>query len=113
MSTHAQLERAPLPVNDKEQILATLRDESAYLAAEYGVTRIGLFGSFAKGTGGDGSDIDLVVELEKPLGFRFMQLIEYLEKLLGREVDVLTPAGIEGIRVERVARDITENIVYV
>lgn len=100
-------------MHEKEQILATLRESFPYLAAEYGVQRIGLFGSFAKGTGGSESDVDLVVEFERPLGFKFMQLVEYLESLLGREVDVLTPAGIEAIRVERAAREITENIVYV
>jgi len=113
MTTHAQRDTESPQTNDKELILATLRENFPHLAAEYGVTRIGLFGSFAKGVGGAESDVDLVVEFEKPLGFRFMQLTEYLEALLGREVDVLTPAGIAGIRVERVARDIAENTVYV
>jgi predicted nucleotidyltransferase len=39
--------------------------------------------------------------------------VEYLENLLGRKVDVLTPAGIQGIRIERIAKSIAESTVYV
>ena len=84
-----------------------------YLAVEYGVSRIGLFGSFASQTADDDSDIDLLVEFHRPIGFRYMELVDYLEALLGREVDVLTPAGLQGIRVKRVADDINASIVYV
>jgi len=57
--------------------------------------------------------VDIIVEFEHPIGFKFFELVEYLEQLLGRKVDVLTPAGLQGIRVTRVAQDITESIVYV
>ncbi len=97
----------------REQILALLKQNQAYLSTEYGVKRIGLFGSYAKGHPGDESDVDIIVEFERPIGFRFVELAEYLEQLLGRDVDVLTPAGIQGIRIAHIARDITESIVYV
>ncbi len=84
-----------------------------YYVSEYGVKRIGLFGSYAKGTSTKGSDIDIVVEFEKPIGLKFMEFAQYLEDLLGTGVDILTPAGIESIRIDQVARDITESIVYV
>lgn len=96
----------------KEQILNSIQDQMPYLATEYGVARIGLFGSFATKTSDEKSDIDLLVEFHKPIGFRFMELVDYLEALLGREVDVLTPAGMQGIRVQRVADNINESIVY-
>jgi predicted nucleotidyltransferase len=54
-----------------------------------------------------------VVEFDRPIGFSFVELVEYLESLLGTQVDVLTPAGIQGIRIDRVARDIEESTVYV
>jgi len=59
------------------------------------------------------SDVDIVVEFERPIGFRFVELAEYLERLLDKSVDVLTPAGIQGIRIEQIAKSITESIVYV
>jgi predicted nucleotidyltransferase len=97
----------------KERITEVLRREYPYLVSEYGVRRIGLFGSFAKGTSSEASDVDIVVDFERPIGFRFIEFTEYLESLLGRNVDVLTPAGIQGIRIDRVARGIEESIVYV
>ena len=80
---------------------------------EYGVKRIGLFGSFASGTANEASDIDVIVEFQRPIGFKFIELVDYLERLLGREVDVLTPVGVQGIRVSEVASKITASVVYV
>jgi len=97
----------------REKIVNLLREKHPYLAAEFGVSKIGLFGSYIKGQPDEISDIDIVVEFERPLGFRFFELVDYLEELLGRKVDVLTPAGIQNIRIERIAKSITESIVYV
>jgi len=97
----------------KEEITEILRERFPSLASEYGVKRIGLFGSCARGTSSETSDVDVVVEFERPIGFRFVEFTEHLEGLLGRSVDVLTPGGIEGIRVDRVAKSIEESIVYV
>ena len=97
----------------KEQITDILRKQYPYLAAEYGVKRIGLFGSYAKGVPQEQSDIDLVVEFDSPIGLKFVEFTEYLEHLLGAPVDVLTPAGIQGIRNPHLAQNIQETIVYV
>jgi predicted nucleotidyltransferase len=96
-----------------EEISQLLRENYPYLATEYGVKRIGLFGSYAKEQADEESDVDIVVEFERPIGLKFVELAEHLERLLGRKVDVLTPAGIQGIRIPRVAKDITGSIVYV
>ena len=90
-----------------------LQEKHPYLTAEFGVSKIGLFGSYAKGHSNEASDVDIIVEFEHPIGFRFVELVDYLENLLGRKVDVLTPAGIQNIRIEQVARSITQSIVYV
>ncbi|HAY27795.1 MAG TPA: nucleotidyltransferase [Candidatus Accumulibacter sp.] len=97
----------------QERILELLRDQSAYLASEFGIRKMALFGSFAKGHPHEGSDIDLIVEFERPIGLRFVLLLEYLEQLLGRKVDVLTPAGLKEIRRKAVADSITESLVHV
>lgn len=97
----------------KEQALELLRENLSFLATEFGVKRIGLFGSYAKGTFTEHSDVDVIVEFERPIGFKFIELTEYLERLFGRKVDVLTPAGLDGIRVPQVAQNISESIVYV
>ena len=97
----------------KDEILEILRKNYFHLKTEYGVKRIGLFGSYAKGLATETSDVDVVVEFERPPGFKFIEFTEYLEFILNRKVDVLTLAGIQGIRIHSVAKSIAESIVYV
>jgi predicted nucleotidyltransferase len=97
----------------QQDILTLLRSHFPQLAADFSVSRIGVFGSFARGDFAETSDVYLVIEFDQPIGLRFVEMVEQLEQLLGRKVDVLTLAGIDGIRVKRVARDIAENIIYV
>ncbi len=98
---------------DREELVRLIRECYTYLAAEYGVKRIGIFGSYARGEPEEVSDVDLVVEFERWIGFRFVELVEYLDNLLGREVDVLTPTGIRGIRLPWVTEEIEQSIIYV
>ena len=97
----------------RAQIVRQLHEEQPYLAAEFGVHRMGLFGSHARGEADQASDVDLLVEFDQPLGFRFLELVDHLERVLGRRVDVLTPAGMQSIRVRQVAQDVREGIIYV
>ena len=97
----------------KEEITKILQENYPYMASEYGVKRLGFFGSYAKDMPTEASDVDIVVEFDRHIGFRFVEFTEYLESLLGKSVDVLTPAGIQGIRVDRIARSIEESMVYV
>lgn len=97
----------------QEKITNILSEKSGYLAETYGVKKIGLFGSYAKGTHTKASDIDIIVEFETPLGFKFMEFADYLEELLGKPVDVLTVGGLQGIRIPHIAQSIRESIVYV
>ncbi len=73
---------------NREEVMTLLRQHYPYLAAQYGVKKIGLFGSYARDQSDETSDVDIIVEFERPLGFRFVELAEYLEHLLG-----LRPAG--------------------
>ena len=97
----------------KEDIITLIKSSLPALRREYGVKRIGVFGSAVTGHLDDTSDIDLVVEFERPIGFKFLDLAEDLERLLGRKVDILTPDGMNSIRVPSVAENIRENTVYV
>ena len=93
--------------------MAILRDELPYFSSEYGVRRLGLFGSYAKEVQNEESDVDIIVEFERPIGLKFIELAEYIEKILGKKIDILTPDGIKGIRLGRVAKDVEKSIVYV
>jgi predicted nucleotidyltransferase len=98
---------------DKDEVISLLEKHSQFLLNEYGISRIGIFGSVVKGTMTEDSDLDIVVEFTRPIGFKFNRLVEYLENLFGRKVDVLTKEGIKNIRVKEVARNIERTLVYV
>lgn len=65
-----------------DETVRLLREKRDYLRSEYGVSRIGLFGSVASGTAKESSDVDIVLEFERPVGFRFVELADYLESPL-------------------------------
>ena len=96
-----------------DEVIGKIKSQYPYLSSEFGVKRIGVFGSVAKKADRDQSDIDLVVEFERPIGLKFMSLAEYMEKLFGKKVDILTKDGIRNIRVKRVSTDIEKDIIYV
>ena len=60
------------------------------LQKDFAVREIGLFGSFSDETNSDESDIDLLVELEKPIGWKFFSLELYLESIFKRKIDLVT-----------------------
>ena len=94
-------------------IVEILREQRAELR-RYGVDSIALFGSYAKETQTtSASDVDLLVEFSTPTYDNFVGLQEYLQGLLGRNVDILTPAGVESIRIPQVAEDIKRSLVHV
>ena len=79
---------------NKDFIKQTLVDNRKALR-KYGVKRIGLFGSYVRGTATAASDIDFLVELER-LTFRdYMGLALFLEDLFEKDVDLLTPISIK------------------
>ena len=81
-------------VLSKEFIKQTLVENRKTLQ-KYGVKRIGLFGSYVRGTATAGSDIDFLVELER-LTFRdYMGLAVFLEDLFKKDVDLVTPTSIK------------------
>jgi uncharacterized protein len=59
-----------------------------------GVVRLRLFGSFARDGANDESDIDLIVDLNRPMGLAFYQLEHELGVRLGRTVELVTEAGL-------------------
>jgi uncharacterized protein len=75
-------------LSSKDDVLQALRLMKDGLHADYGVTRIGVFGSVARGEAGDDSDVDVVVEMAPNL-FARAALKQALEARLGRPVDVI------------------------
>ncbi|RKX38471.1 MAG: nucleotidyltransferase [Thermotogae bacterium] len=98
----------------KREVIKLLRDNMDEIK-KFGVKRIGIFGSVTRNEAGEESDVDLVVEFERERGGMkdFVGLIDFLENLFGKEVDVLTPEGIESIRIKSVRERIKKELEYV
>lgn len=74
-----------------EEIRHTLTGLKNELSRKYKVKEIGIFGSWVSGGHNAKSDIDILVEFSEPVGFfAFLDLEEYLGKLLGVKVDLVT-----------------------
>ena len=99
----------PLAKKEIIKILEKHRD----VLLKYKVKRIGLFGSFVRGEQSLKSDIDFFVDFEEPSFDNFMGLSYFLEELFGRKVEILTPAGVESIRIDHVKEEIQRSIAYV
>jgi predicted nucleotidyltransferase len=82
-------------VQTKAEVLAAIRNHAARLR-DFGVRRCGLFGSFVREHGTPGSDVDVLVEFEagKKTFDNFMHLAFFLEDLLERPVDLVTPESL-------------------
>jgi uncharacterized protein len=78
------------------EVLERLRADRSSLD-RFGVRSIALFGSVARGEAGAGSDVDILVDYRadaRPDLFEFIDLKEHLEELVGRRVDLVTPAAL-------------------
>jgi predicted nucleotidyltransferase len=71
-----------------------------------GVKSLAVFGSVARGESNQASDIDVLVEFERPVGlFEFIRLKYFLENLTGCSVDLVTPDAIRLAMRENIARE--------
>jgi uncharacterized protein len=95
---------------DLSAVQTKIRPKLPFLREKYFVEKIGVFGSVARGDNTDKSDVDLLVNLEKPIGlFTFINLENYLAEILGKRVDLVTPKALKPI----VKDDILNEVVYV
>ena len=75
----------------RDEVIDTLRAHRETLAERFGVTSLALFGSYARGTASDSSDIDILVRFDGPATSKsYFGVQFYLEDLFGRPVDLVT-----------------------
>lgn len=93
-----------------DEISQTLHSHLDELRKDYAVAEIGVFGSFVRGEQREGSDVDLLVDFSRPVGFvAFLRLENRLREILGREVDLVTRKALK----PHIGRRILEEIRYV
>ena len=99
-----------IDMKTKEEILDLLKDTLPYLREKYGIARIGLFGSYARGEQEPDSDIDLLVEFNRPIGFfAFLAAEEYLSEKLGARVELVSNDAVKPLLKPYIMKD----LVYV
>ncbi len=85
------------------ELLENKKSEIFKIAGHYGAHRVRVFGSVARGEAGPQSDIDFLVELEPGRSLLdHIGLIQDLEELLHRKVDVVTEKGVHWYIRDRV-----------
>ncbi|MEM6846132.1 MAG: nucleotidyltransferase family protein [Bacteroidota bacterium] len=92
-----------------QEIENKIRAVKPYLQDEFGIDRIGYFGSFANGDYREDSDIDVLVTFDKKIGWKFFDLKEYLESILDRKVDLVTERALK----KQWKQDILQQVRYV
>lgn len=73
-----------------DEIRTTLKKHKPELADRFKVKKIGVFGSYVREEEEETSDIDILVDLFEPIGWEIIDLKEFLEEILGIEVDLVT-----------------------
>ena len=81
----------------KSAVLKKLEAAAPAIRSQYGVTRIGIFGSFARGEQTRTSDVDVLVDLAPGYATlkNFVGLADHLEALFRRKVDLITVEGLD------------------
>jgi uncharacterized protein len=88
---------------NREDVRRILNEHRAELAQKHGVRSLALFGSVARDEAGPASDVDLLVEFDRPVGyFGLFALQNHIESLLGCKVDLGTPNSLKLRMRERV-----------
>ena len=97
-------------MNELDKIREGIETHRKELQERFAVKKIGVFGSVAKGLDGLSSDLDLLVEFEKPIGlFRFEALRLFLEDCFKKKVDLVTSRALKPL----VRDEIMGSVVYI
>ncbi|MEW6468927.1 MAG: nucleotidyltransferase domain-containing protein [Bacteroidota bacterium] len=98
------------PVKNKQELIERLLANREKLLS-FGITRLGIFGSFARDTATAGSDVDFFVEM--PVKYKtlenFSDLYEFLELITGRKIEIVTPQSLNKF----IGKYIVQEVEYV
>lgn len=92
---------------NKNEILNKLRIVKPLLQQKYGVNALALFGSYSRNEQSENSDIDIMVDFNKPLGMEYFELVYMLRHVFHEhKVEVVTKQGIMPKYYERLKQDL-------
>jgi predicted nucleotidyltransferase len=84
----------------------TLQSNKQRLSEKYGVSIMAIFGSYGRGQQREDSDVDILVDFQKPIGIEFIDLADELEMLLHRKVDLVSLKGIKPIYYQNIEHEL-------
>ena len=93
-------------MQQRDEIIKTLRRIKAELTLKYPIARLGLFGSRARGDARPDSDVDILVEFSMPVGLEIVDLAMELEALLGEKVDLVSRKAIKPRMLPFIEKDL-------
>ena len=90
-----------------KEIALIIQRNKKELREKYGLQKIGIFGSYARDEQDKKSDIDMLVEVKRPMGFvKFIKLEQYLSRLLNAKVDLVTPKALKPYIGKRILKEV-------
>ena len=96
-------------MKSRDEVLEILTNQKSSLLEAYQITRLGIFGSYARCQQTDDSDIDVLVEYENaPTLYKIIELRDYLSELFSVKVDVVTKNGLK----ERIRERVLAEVIY-
>ncbi|TRZ89013.1 MAG: nucleotidyltransferase [Methanosarcinales archaeon] len=97
-------------MTEVEKIMKKLNENMPTLREKYRIKTLGIFGSYIRGEQKKKSDVDILVEFEKPLGLlEFVGLELQLSKLLGKKVDLVMKTALK----PKIGKHILEEVQYI
>jgi len=90
-----------------EKDIETIAQHLGLLQKKYHIKSIGVFGSTARGERDETSDVDILVELSKPMGFlKFIEFENFLSNMLDKKADLVTKNALKPAIRERVLKEV-------
>ncbi|HUT63628.1 MAG TPA: nucleotidyltransferase family protein [Anaerolineae bacterium] len=86
-----------------------MKKHKPFMSKQFRVKKIGIFGSYVRGEESEKSDVDILIEFHDTIGWEFFDVKEYLEKLLGKKVDLFTVKALK----RQLRKEILQEVVYV
>lgn len=86
-----------------------LKTAKSVLLKDYPIKHLALFGSISRQEDNVDSDVDIMVEFDRPVGMEFIHLCYALEKILERKVDLVSRNSIK----EKYFNEIKDDLIYV
>ncbi len=90
----------------RKEIEETLKRYKPLLREKFKVKEMGIFGSYIRGEESEESDVDILVEFYDPIGWEFIDLKEFLEEILGKEVDLVTVRALKPQLKDRILKEV-------